>query len=117
MTPDEVEDTSPMVPVIKKAFKRYLRGTGHPFIDHCRDLISPDVLQREMADKGLRARRFVRVLSALDMMPVVKKSFTVSVYIAFVFRLSNDICFRCQFVKISKRKPSLMGITTCARRW
>src|SRR5258708_15949600 len=66
--PDEVEDTSHLVPQITEAFKRYLRGKGHPFVDEWRNLIDPEALEWEMADTGLRARRFVQVLSSLDMM-------------------------------------------------
>ena len=78
-TPDEVPNTSHLLPTIEKAFKRYLRGTGHPFEERCSNLIDPDVLRREMADTSLRARRFVQVLSSLDMMPVVNRPFTVRI--------------------------------------
>ena len=77
--PDEVQDTKHLVPLIAEAFKRYLRGKGHPFLDKCRNLIDPEVCEREMADTGLRARRFVKVVSSLDMMPVIDRPFVVSI--------------------------------------
>lgn len=75
--PEEIQDTSHFVPVIAKAFKRYLRGKGHPFVDRFENLINPETYNHEMADAGLRARRFVQVVSSLEMMPVVDRTFKV----------------------------------------
>jgi hypothetical protein len=81
-TPEEVQDTSHLVPVIANAFKRYLRGKGHPFVDRFENLINPETRNREMADVGMRARRFVQVVSSLEMMPVVDRTFKVSIVLS-----------------------------------
>ena len=77
--PGEVQDTSHLVPVIEKAFKRYLREKGHPFVDRFENLINPETYSHEMADPGLRAWRFVQVVSSLEMMPVVDRTFKVRI--------------------------------------
>jgi hypothetical protein len=65
--------------MIEKAFKRYLRGKGHPFVDRFENLINPETRNYEMADVGMRARRFVQVVSSLEMMPVVDRTFKVGI--------------------------------------
>ena len=66
------------MPLIKKAIERYLRGTGHPrqAVEFC----DPETYHRENTDPSLRARRFVKVLSGLEMMPVEDRSFTVLLF-------------------------------------
>ncbi|KDR72188.1 hypothetical protein GALMADRAFT_229037 [Galerina marginata CBS 339.88] len=77
-TPTVVPDTEHFMPQIKLAVKRYLRGTGHP--EKARELCDPLTYDDENMDPALRARRFVKVLSGLEMMPVRDRTFTVSVY-------------------------------------
>ncbi|KAF8950867.1 hypothetical protein BDZ97DRAFT_1933246 [Flammula alnicola] len=79
-TPDVIQSAQHLIPQITAAVKRYLLGKGHPFPDRVHGLANPDTIGQEMTDSGFRARRFVKVLSGLDMMPVADKRFQVSLY-------------------------------------
>ncbi|KAF8971331.1 hypothetical protein BDZ97DRAFT_1913826 [Flammula alnicola] len=79
-TPDIIQSAQHLIPQITAAVKRYLLGKGHPFPDRVHGLANPDTIGQEMTDSGFRARRFVKVLSGLDMMPVADKRFQVSLY-------------------------------------
>jgi hypothetical protein len=88
-TPNVVSDTAHLMPRVKEAIKRYLRGIGHPH--QARDFCDPKTYDSENSDPSLRARRFVKVLSGLDMMPVneSKKFMVFSSFSALRWRFTQ----------------------------
>lgn len=105
-TPEQVADIGHFVPLIKKAVERYLRGTGHPHqaIEFC----DPATFHRENSDPSLRARRFVKVLSGLEMMPVEERLFTVC-FFNFILAITTNLLllFRSQFMRILRTQHFL----------
>ncbi|KDR69131.1 hypothetical protein GALMADRAFT_215412 [Galerina marginata CBS 339.88] len=80
-TPDVVPDTAYLMPQIEEAVKRYLRGVGHPLSAISEDYCDLETFQSEKSDPSLRAKRFVKVLSGLEMLPVEEvKKFKVTIY-------------------------------------
>lgn len=67
-------DMEPVVPRIKAALARYLRGTGHPVHPNfdADNLIDPATRELDDRDPGYRARRFVKLLSGLSYVPAYK---------------------------------------------
>jgi hypothetical protein len=58
-----------MKPKLIKAVERYFSGRGHPDINLFNEMISPETRERDRLDAGYRARRFVKVLSGISLLP------------------------------------------------
>jgi hypothetical protein len=80
---------SPMLESFQDAFYRYLRGSGHPNDP----LFSAFTVQEgAAADPNYRARRFVKVLSGIHLLPpTTLRLFKVrNAYVAYLCTSSND---------------------------
>jgi len=77
---DFTEELERVLPDIKRAMERYLLGIGHPFPDRVVGLVESEVVLKDNADPGYRARRFVKALSGLLTMPATPRKFTVIIY-------------------------------------
>jgi hypothetical protein len=64
---------SPLLRSFKIAVERYLRGHGHPMDPSFAGLISSD----DTPDEHYRARRFVKVLSGVNLLPSTGHTFKV----------------------------------------
>lgn len=75
--PTRLSSSRRLIPQVRKAVEHYLRGTGHPFPERARALAELETFDDENNDPTLRARRFVKALSGLEMMPISGQAFTV----------------------------------------
>jgi len=75
---------------VKLAVERYLLSKGHPFPDRIRGLIGDDILRKDNLDHTFRARRFVKITSGLEALPVERR-FTVKKFISLKLNKNLDL--------------------------
>lgn len=68
---------APLVLRFRNVLEGYLRGTGHPAHPLIEDLIDADQHAADDADPAYRARRFVKLLSGISLLPSSGHMFTV----------------------------------------
>src|SRR5271154_5937717 len=74
----------PLLPTIKEMFLRSLVGHGHPCREDVAGMISDVQINQDNQDPGYRARRLVKMISGLEILPTVPKIFAVSaIYVTF----------------------------------
>ncbi|THH28255.1 hypothetical protein EUX98_g5938 [Antrodiella citrinella] len=66
-----------LLPKLREAVLRYLRGAGHPDCPRVQELTTPEDRETLANDRGYRARRFVFLTSSLDVLPTSDQTFRV----------------------------------------
>ena len=72
-------------PKLVKAIERYFLGTGHPNVPLFNDIVAPTRFEADNKDPGYRAKRFVKMLSGISLLPPKG--------IKFIVRFTNCISY------------------------
>jgi hypothetical protein len=105
------EQFTELLPTLKRFVNRYLRGSGHPQHPRIDALVDPSTNAHDSGDPSYRARRFVKLLSGLSLLPPDGTKFSVCFLLTISLNLHLKITSRSMLNNISlKMLPSMANM-------
>ncbi|KAG2126900.1 hypothetical protein DEU56DRAFT_758730 [Suillus clintonianus] len=101
---DFENDMATLLPNLREHVERYFKGVGHPADPLFTNLVSSAQLATDNQDICYRARRFVKLISGITLLPPGLRNFTITVHqdisISATFNGHYDVCFQSTIVLI-----------------